>query len=114
MGKCIDTIELHHLCYFVTAAEHGSFRWAGAALGIQESAISRRIRDLEDRIGLSLFHRHSSGVFLTVAGERYLRHARRILRHVGECVTDAVKIDRSKEGRVRMGIFSSLASVFLP
>ncbi|MBX5141264.1 LysR family transcriptional regulator [Rhizobium lentis] len=114
MGKCVEAIELRHLCYFVTAAEHGSFRKAAAVLETQESTISRRVRDLEDRIGASLFHRHSGGVFLTLAGERYLRHARRILRQVRESVTEAVIVGRSEEGRVRMGIFSSLASGFLP
>ena len=63
-------IKLHHLRYFVTAAEYGSFRQAGRALGLQESTISRRIRDLEDQLGASLFHRHARGVSLTVAGQK--------------------------------------------
>ncbi|WP_243395851.1 LysR family transcriptional regulator [Sphingomonas oleivorans] len=78
-GSAHIPFELRHLRYFVAAADHGSFRKAGAALGVQESAISRRIRDLEDRLGASLFHRHSGGVFLTQAGQRFLRQARRAL-----------------------------------
>ena len=54
--------EIRHLRYFVTAAEHGSFRKASQTLGIQESAVSRRIRDLEDHLGASLFQRQASGV----------------------------------------------------
>jgi len=38
--------------YFCAAAAHGSFRKAGKALAVQESSISRRVRDLEDRLGL--------------------------------------------------------------
>ncbi|WP_372353406.1 LysR family transcriptional regulator [Rhizobium sp. BT-175] len=68
-------VEIRHLRYFVAVSEHGSFRKAGAALDIEPSAISRRIRDLEDRIGASLFHRHSGGVSPTVAGQRFLRYA---------------------------------------
>ena len=41
-----EAIELRHLRYFVAAVEHGSFRKASVALRVQESAISRRIRDL--------------------------------------------------------------------
>ena len=64
-------MELRHLRYFVAAAEHGSFRKAASALGIRESAVSRRIRDLEDHLGASLFQRHNGGVILTLAGQRF-------------------------------------------
>lgn len=57
-----SAIELRHLRYFIAAAEHGSFRKAGVALHVQESAVSRRIRDIEDRLGASLFQRHNGGV----------------------------------------------------
>ncbi|MCP5231146.1 MAG: LysR family transcriptional regulator, partial [Zoogloeaceae bacterium] len=68
-------IKLQHLRYFVAAAEHGSFRKAGRALDIEESAISRRIRDMEDELGASLFQRHAGGVRLTLAGQRFLKPA---------------------------------------
>jgi DNA-binding transcriptional LysR family regulator len=47
MAKLPKSIELRHLRYFLAAAEHGSFRKAAVALGVQESSMSRRIRDLE-------------------------------------------------------------------
>ena len=106
-------IELRHLRYFVTAAEHGSFRKAGMVLGIRESAISRRVRDLEDRLGASLFQRHTGGVSLTLAGQRFLRRARMTLQQIDDAAKDVAVIGRSEEGRIRIGIFSSLASGFL-
>ncbi len=108
-----QSIELRHLRYFIAAAEHGSFRKAGAACSVQESAISRRVRDLEDRLGASLFNRYSGGVRLTFAGERFLRRARQIIRNVGHGVEDVASIGRSEDGRVRIGIYSSIASGFL-
>lgn len=107
------SIELRHLRYFISAAEHGSFRKAAAAIGIQESAISRRVRDLEDQLGASLFNRHNGGVHLTFAGERFLGRARDIIRNVGNGVEDVASIGRSEDGRVRIGIYSSIASGFL-
>lgn len=107
------SVEIRHLRYLVAAAEHGSFRKAGAALGVQESAISRRIRDLEDRLGATLFHRHSGGVNLTFAGKRFLRRARQIIRNLGEGTRDIAKIGRLEDGHVRIGLFSSIASGFL-
>ncbi|KAB2688789.1 LysR family transcriptional regulator [Brucella pseudogrignonensis] len=113
LAKRREAIDVRHLCYFVAAAEQGSFRKAGAASGVQESAISRSIRDLEDQVGASLFHRRSSGVTLTYAGQRFLPQARRILRDIGHSVEDVARIGRVENGRLKIGIFSSLASGFL-
>lgn len=111
--KAAPFFEIRHLRYFIAAAEHGSFRKAALTLGIRQSAISRRIRDLEDRIGASLFHRHSGGVRLTIAGQRFLPKARNTLRHASEGAADVAAIGRAEEGCLRIGILSSLASGFL-
>jgi len=113
MAKPRGQIEFRHLRYFIAAAEHGSFRKAGAALGVQESSISRRIRDLEDRLGASLFHRHNGGVCLTFAGRRFLQRARQIVRNLGDGATDIAAVARAESGCVRIGIYSSIASGFL-
>jgi len=106
-------VELRHLRYFVTVSEHGSFRQAGLALGVRESAISRRMRDLEDCLGASLFQRRASGVTLTLAGHRFLHRVRLGLQNINDGIRDVGAIGRSEEGRIRIGIFSSLASGFL-
>lgn len=113
MPPFTPAIELRHLRYFIATAEHGSFRKAGAVLHLDHSAVSRRIRDLEDYLGASLFNRHSGGVCLTLAGERFLPQARRALSSVGDGARDVGAIGRSEEGRIRIGIFSSLASGYL-
>lgn len=41
-------------------ADHQSFRKAALAIGIRQSVISRRIRSLEDTIGVSIFERHAA------------------------------------------------------
>ena len=106
-------MNFRHLRYFVAASEHGSFRKAGAALGVQESTISRRIRDMEDGLGSALFHRHSGGVCLTVAGQRLLSKAQKVLRYINEGAEIVDAVGRGTEGQLRVGIFSSLASGFL-
>lgn len=97
----------------VAAAESASFRRAAKALGVQQSAVSRRIRDLEDEIGAALFIRHHCGVRLTQAGQQFLVLARRALTHVGDATCAAASFGRGEQGIVRIGIFSSLASGFL-
>ncbi|WP_283179936.1 LysR family transcriptional regulator [Gemmobacter sp. 24YEA27] len=106
-------IELRHLRHFVAAAEHGSFRKAGVALGLSQSAISRCIAELEDQIGASLFHRHTWGVSQTFAGERFLTTARKTLRIVGDGANNIAAAGRGENGCVKIGIYSSIASGFV-
>lgn len=107
------TIELRHLRYAIEAAEQGSFRKAAASIGVQVSAVSRRIRDLEDEIGAALFIRHQSGVHLTHAGELFLRHARRAIGQISSAKKNAGAIGRGEHGEVRVGISAPLTSGFL-
>ena len=107
------SFELRHLRYFVAAASFGSFRKSAYVLGVQESTISRGVRDLEDQIGASLFLRHPGGVNLTFAGQRFLGRARQAIDQLDEGVREVAAIGRSDAGHVRVGVFSSLASGFL-
>ncbi|RWX12885.1 LysR family transcriptional regulator [Rhizobium leguminosarum] len=107
------SIEMRHLRYVVAAAEHGSFRRAARALGVQASAVSRRIADLEDEIGATLFVRCAGGVALTFAGQRFIRRAGTALRQVSEAEVEVGTVGRGAEGIVRIGLFVSLASGFV-
>lgn len=106
-------MELRHLRYAIAAAEHGSFRRAARALRVQESAISRRIRDLEMEVGTSLFVRYSGGVCLTYAGQQFVYRARRALDQIRLATKGVTAAAQAEDGLVRIGIFSSLASGFL-
>jgi DNA-binding transcriptional LysR family regulator len=89
------------------------FRKAALALGVQESAVSRRIRDLEDEIGATLFIRHHAGVCPTYAGHQFVGRARKAINQISYPARDVALIGRGEAGAVRIGIFSSLASGFL-
>ncbi len=106
-------IELRHIRYFVAATKYGSLRGAAKALGVQESTVSRAIRDLEDSLGASLLQRHVSGVSQTVAGSHFLVRAIMILQQLTDSVEDVATIGRGKSGHIKIGIFSSAASGFL-
>ena len=80
---------------------------------IRQSSVSRCIRDLEDRLGTSLFHRHRSGVSLNRAGHQFLPRARQTIRGLDESLHAMAALGRSENGRIRVGIYSSIASGFL-
>ena len=106
-------VQVRHIQYVIAAADHGSFRRAAAALGVQESAISRRIRELEERLGTAFFIRTPNGVTLTNAGKQFVQRGRKALTEIGLARSEAAAIGRGEDGHIRIGIFSSLASGFL-
>lgn len=105
--------SMRHLRHFITAAEAGSLRRAAEVLGLQESTVSRSVRDLEDQLGASLFLRHPSGVTLTLAGQCFLHRARQALVQLQKGWEEVAAIGRSENGILRIGIFSTLASGFM-
>jgi DNA-binding transcriptional LysR family regulator len=82
-------------------------------LGIQQSVVSRRIRSLEEALGVSLFERHSGGVRVTAAGAKFFDLARYALLHLDHAIKTAGAAGRGEKGAVRMGICSSISTGFL-
>ena len=71
--------DLNDLYYFVQAVEHGGFAPAGRALGVPKSKLSRRVAQLEDRLGVRLVHRSTRRFVLTEVGRLYHGHCRAML-----------------------------------
>src|SRR5471032_2587169 len=71
--------DLNDLYYFAKVVEAGGFAAAGRLLGIPKSRLSRRIAELEERLGARLLQRTTRQLTLTAVGERYLRHCQAML-----------------------------------
>jgi DNA-binding transcriptional LysR family regulator len=80
--------------FFVLLARHGSLSAAARALDITPPAASKRLAQMEARLGLQLVHRTTRSISLTSEGETYLRHATRILAEIRE-MEDEVSSGRS-------------------
>ncbi|MEZ5830197.1 MAG: LysR substrate-binding domain-containing protein [Dongiaceae bacterium] len=87
---------------FVAVADTRGFTAAGALIGLTQSGISVRIRNLEERLGRRLLDRTSRSVTLTEAGEMFLGYARRMIDLNDEAV-GRIR-GTSAEGRLRIGI----------
>lgn len=64
--------DFNDLVAFVTVARERNFTRAAAQIGVSQSALSRTVRALEDRIGMPLLTRTTRSMSLTEAGERLL------------------------------------------
>src|SRR5579862_6838488 len=106
-------MELRHLRYFVSVAEELHFARAAARIGIEQSPLSRAIRELEAELGVSLFRRTSRRTQMTPAGERLLQDARRILREVREIRHRARAVATGRTEAARIGLAPSIAEATL-
>lgn len=103
-------LEIKHLRSAVTAAESGSFRKAAELLRLQQSSLSRSIRQIEDSLGITIFERSSGGISPTVAGRNVLRLARTILEDCDALVSTAKSVQISETGRLAVGFCTSLSA----
>jgi DNA-binding transcriptional LysR family regulator len=97
---------------FVAVAETRGFTAAGALIGLTQSGISVRIRNLERRLGRRLLDRTSRSVTLTEEGELFLGYARRMIDLNDEAVGRLR--GNPAEGRLRLGIADYAIPRLLP
>ncbi len=97
-------MEFRHLESFIAVAEELSFTRAAARLHLAQSPLSRRIRQLEEDLGLLLFARDRRSVRLTDAGRRLLPAARTLTAHSLRFLDAARRARSGETGIVRVGI----------
>jgi DNA-binding transcriptional LysR family regulator len=95
------TVGLRHLQFVVVVAKHGSLRRAAKSLNIRQSTLSRAIRQLEIRLGLTVFIRSNTGVRLTLPGCQFLKAASRLVADFDALVSMAAAMGGGKAGRLR-------------
>ena len=76
----LNAVDVRHLYYFSIVAEENNLRRAAERLFMAQPPLSRQIRQLEDRLGVALFERHTRGLTLTGEGAKVLEIIRPLLR----------------------------------
>ena len=96
-------MELHHLRTFVTVGRQGHLTRAAEQLCLSQPAVSAHIKALEEELGLGLFERNARGMALTVAGERLLDYAEKVLAARQDMLREAGRLKGAAHGRLRLG-----------
>lgn len=101
---------------FLAVAQTQGFSAGASLLNITQSALSQRIKNLEEHLGLTLFIRTPSGANLTEQGERLLRYCQTRDSLESELVHELNGIKTSEiSGTIRLASYSSvLRSVIMP
>jgi DNA-binding transcriptional LysR family regulator len=97
-------MELRHLRYFVAAVEEGSLQGAASRMNVAQPALSRRIRDMEIRMGCELLTRGARGVTPTRSGASLYRDALRLLEGLDEARHRARRLGRETADVPRFGV----------
>ncbi len=94
--------DLNELYYYLQVVNHGGFAPAGRALGIPKSKLSRRVAQLESRLGVRLIQRSTRRFAVTDIGQTYYEHCKAMLEEA-EAAQDAIEVTRAEpRGSVRL------------
>jgi DNA-binding transcriptional LysR family regulator len=94
--------DLNELHYFAQVVEHGGFAAAGRALGMPKSRLSRRIAQLEARLGVRLIQRSTRSFAVTEVGRSYYAHCRAMLVEAEAAEEAVARVHAEPCGIVRM------------
>lgn len=106
--------DLNDLYYFAKVVEAQGFAAAGRLLGVPKSRLSRRIAELEERLGARLLQRTTRRLQLTNVGERYLQHCQAMLLQAEMADEVVASLSTEPRGRLRVSCPVGMAHEFLP
>jgi DNA-binding transcriptional LysR family regulator len=97
-------LELRHFRYVLAVGETLHFGRAAERLHISQPPLSQQIRQLEEEIGIKLFHRTKRLVQLTEAGRIFMDEARLILAHAERAGNLAARVSHGEIGQLTIGV----------
>jgi DNA-binding transcriptional LysR family regulator len=107
-------LDLTSLQLFVAVCELGSIGKAAQREHIAQSALSKRLSDLEATLGNPLLQRHSRGIHPTPAGQSFLHHARNVLFGLERMQSELSDYADGAKGQIRVHASISATVQFLP
>lgn len=106
--RCV--MEIRVLRYFLTVVREESITKAANVLHITQPTLSRQLSQMEDDIGVKLFHRGTRKITLTNEGMLLRRRAEEILQLVDNTEKELIEQEERIEGKITIGC-GELASV---
>jgi DNA-binding transcriptional LysR family regulator len=109
----LDRRSLDGLDVLGAVVEAGSFVRAGEALGLTQSAVSRAVARLEDRIGVRIFRRTARSISLTDEGRRFYESVAPHLAAIVDATTEAGGSASRVSGRLRVNVDAGIGQFVL-
>jgi ribosomal protein S25 len=107
-------LELRHLRYFQAEAEELHFARAAERLHVEQSPLSRAIKELEEELGVVLFARTTRSTRLTRAGGLFLEHVRRVFAALQQARDSVQAAANGFHGQLRVALSDGITPARLP
>jgi DNA-binding transcriptional LysR family regulator len=99
---------------FISIADHASFQHAAAELHISQTAVTRRLQNLESHLGIKLVERTTRSVALTATGNDFLPQARRLMGELSNALAEIAESGKARRGDVCIACVPTAGIQFLP
>ncbi len=99
---------------FIAIADQGSFQAAADALHVTQTAVTLRLRKLEDFLGVTLIERTTRSIALTDIGQDFLPQARRLLAELAEALVEIRESGMAQRGDVSIACVPTVGVQYLP
>ena len=107
-------MELCHLRCFLAVAEELHFARAAEKLHIEQSPLSRTVKELEEELGVQLFIRTSRSTRLTLAGRLFLKHVPRVFTALEQARESVKSAANGFHGQLRIALSDGITPSRLP
>ena len=107
-------MELRHLRCFLAVAEELHFARAAEKLHIEQSPLSRTVKELEEELGVQLFIRTSRSTRLTLAGRLFLKHVPRVFTALEQARESVKSAANGFHGQLRIAVSDGITPSRLP
>src|SRR5690554_6381365 len=97
-----DEFDLNEMAIFVHVVKAGSFTNTAKNLSLPKSTVSRKITQLEERLGVRLIQRTTRSLRLTDTGNSYVAYSERILNEIEEANTTVTQMQNITSGLLRI------------
>ena len=106
--------SLQQLRFLAALAEERHFGRAAEACAVTQSTLSAGLKELEERLGVSLVERTRRHVMLTPLGEEIVARGRRLLRDAEDLAEMAQAAREPLAGPLRLGVIPTIGAYFIP
>lgn len=109
-----NRIKFRHLQCFIEVVRQGGVVRAANSLSLTQPAVSKKLRELEDLLGVELMKRRGQGIELTGFGEVFLRYALSSTDALREGIERVSSSNRSDHSPITLGVLPTIAATVMP
>jgi len=99
---------------FIAIADQGGFQKAAESLHVTQTAMTQRLRHLEDALGVRLIERTTRSIALTAIGQNFLPQARRLLNELSAALTEIRETGKAQRGDFSIACVPTAGVRYLP